>query len=145
MQHGENHVVIFHSPSPCSTLRWRHDKRDGVSNHQPHDCLLNRLFRRRSKKNSKLLVISLYDGEFMGDRWIPRKRASDAEDVSIFDDVIISGNRMLMSLTGRVRLQSVATLAIIWSRNGTRFLPPTNIGVLCKLYTLWNIITVDFV
>ena len=24
--------------------------RDGVSNHQPHDCLLSRLFRRRSKK-----------------------------------------------------------------------------------------------
>ena len=23
---------------------------DGVSNHQPHDCLLNRLFRRKSKK-----------------------------------------------------------------------------------------------
>ena len=39
-----------------STLRWRHYGRDGVSNHQPHDCLLNRLFRRRSKKTSKLRV-----------------------------------------------------------------------------------------
>ena len=27
-----------------------HNGRDSVSNHQPHDCLLNRLFRRRSKK-----------------------------------------------------------------------------------------------
>ena len=25
------------------TLLWRHIGRDGVSNHQPHDCLLNRL------------------------------------------------------------------------------------------------------
>ena len=30
-------------------LRWRHNGRDCVSNHQPHDCLLNRLFGRRSK------------------------------------------------------------------------------------------------
>ena len=32
-----------------SALRWRHNERDSVSNHQPRDCLLNRLFRRRSK------------------------------------------------------------------------------------------------
>ena len=34
----------------CITLRWRHNGRDSVSNHQPHHCLLNRLFRRSSKK-----------------------------------------------------------------------------------------------
>ena len=28
--------------------------RDGVSNHQPHHCLLNRLFSRRSKETSRL-------------------------------------------------------------------------------------------
>ena len=33
-------------------LQWRHNGHDGISNHQPHDCLLNRLFRRRSKKTS---------------------------------------------------------------------------------------------
>ena len=37
-------------------LEWRHNERDGVSNHQLLDCLLNRLFRRRSKKTSKLRV-----------------------------------------------------------------------------------------
>ena len=26
------------------TLQWRHNRHDGVSNHQPHDCLLNRLY-----------------------------------------------------------------------------------------------------
>ena len=26
---------------------WRHNGHDDVSNHQPHDCLLNRPFRRR--------------------------------------------------------------------------------------------------
>ena len=31
------------------SLQWRHNGRYGVSNHQPHDCLLN-CFRRRSSK-----------------------------------------------------------------------------------------------
>ena len=43
-------------------LQWRHNGRDGVSNHQPHDCLLNRLFRRKSKKTSKLRVTGLCVG-----------------------------------------------------------------------------------
>ena len=40
------------------TLQWRHE-RDGVSNHLLLYCLLNRLFRRRSRKTSKLRVIGL--------------------------------------------------------------------------------------
>ena len=36
------------------TLWRRHNGCDSISNHQPHDCLLNRLFRSRSKKTSKL-------------------------------------------------------------------------------------------
>ena len=43
-------------------LQWRHNERDGVSNHQPHDCLLKRLFWRRSKKTSKLCVTGLCEG-----------------------------------------------------------------------------------
>ena len=37
-------------------LQWSHNELDGVSDldHQPHDCLLNRAFRRRSKKTSEL-------------------------------------------------------------------------------------------
>ena len=30
-------------PGLITTLQWRHNGRYGVSNHQPHDCLLNRL------------------------------------------------------------------------------------------------------
>ena len=43
-------------------LQWRLNERDGVSNHQPHDCLLNGLFRRKSKKTSKLRVTGLCAG-----------------------------------------------------------------------------------
>ena len=52
--------------------QWRHYGRDSVSNHQLHDCLLNRLFRRRSKKTSKLRVTGLCAANSTGDRWIPR-------------------------------------------------------------------------
>ena len=51
--------VGYQSPM---TLHWRHSRRDGVSNHQPHDCLLNRLFGRRSKKTSKPCVTGLCAG-----------------------------------------------------------------------------------
>ena len=34
------------------SLLWRHNGRNGISNHQPNDCLHNRLFRRGSKKTS---------------------------------------------------------------------------------------------
>ena len=43
-------------------FHWCHNDHDGVSNHQPHGCLLNRLFRRRSKKTSKLRVNGLSAG-----------------------------------------------------------------------------------
>ena len=54
------------------SLRWRHNERDSVSNHQPHDCLLNRIFRRRSKEIIKAPRHWPLCGEFTGDRWIPR-------------------------------------------------------------------------
>ena len=46
----------FHWLGPYSimdALQWRHNGHDGVSNHQPHHCLFNRLFRRRSKKTPR--------------------------------------------------------------------------------------------
>ena len=42
-----------------TALHWRHNESDNVSNHQRLDCLLNRLFRHRSKKISKLHVPGL--------------------------------------------------------------------------------------
>ena len=66
------------------TLHWRHNEHDGVSNHQPHDCLLNRLFGRRSKKISKLRVTGLCAGNSPGTDEFPAQMASNAENVSIW-------------------------------------------------------------
>ena len=65
-------------------LQWRHNGRDGVSNHQPHDCLLNRLFRSRSQKTSKLRVTSLCAGNSPGTGEFPAQMTSYAENVSIW-------------------------------------------------------------
>ena len=65
-------------------LQWRHNERDQVSNHQPHDCLLNRLFSRRSKKSSKSRVTSLCEGNSPVTGEFLAQRASNAENVSIW-------------------------------------------------------------
>ena len=64
-------------------LRWRHNGSDSVSNHQPHGCLLTRLFRRRSKKTSKPRVTGLCAGNSPGTGEFPAQMASNAEHVSI--------------------------------------------------------------
>ena len=66
------------------SLQWRHNGRDCVSNHQPHDCLLNHLFRRRSKKTSKLRVSALCAGNSPVTGEFPAQMVSNAENVSIW-------------------------------------------------------------
>ena len=66
------------------TLLWRHYGRVGVSNHQPHDCLLNRSFRHRSKKTSKLRVTGLCAGNSPVTGEFPAQTASNAENFSIW-------------------------------------------------------------
>ena len=65
-------------------LRWRHNGCHNVSNHQPHHCLLNRLFRRRSKKTSKLRVTGLCAENSPGTGEFPAQMASNAKNVSIW-------------------------------------------------------------
>ena len=66
------------------TLQWRHNGHDGVSNQQSHDCLLNRLFRRRSKKTSRLRVTGLCVRNSPGTGEFPAQMANNAENVSIW-------------------------------------------------------------
>ena len=58
-------------PHNASALQWRHNERDGVSNHQPHDCLLDRLFKSHVKENIKAPRHWLLCEEFIEHRWIP--------------------------------------------------------------------------
>ena len=61
-------------------LQWHHNERDGISNHQPHECLLKRLFARRSK----LRVTGLYGGNSPVTGEFPAQRTSNTKNVSIW-------------------------------------------------------------
>ena len=71
----------------CS-LHWRHNDHKGVLNHQPHGCLLNLLFRRRSKKTSKLRVTGPCVGNSPGPVNSPHKGQA-TQKMLPFDDVIM--------------------------------------------------------
>ena len=79
-------VFFLHLPWNLNhtSLLWRHNGRDVVSNRQPHDCLLNRLFRRKSKKTSKLRVTGLCAGNSPVTGEFPAQRTSNAENASIW-------------------------------------------------------------
>ena len=81
--HKSKHAMVnVPHPHICFALLWCHNGCDGISNYQPHDCLLNHSFRCRSKKTSKLRGLcvgnSLVTGEF------PTQMASNAENISIW-------------------------------------------------------------
>ena len=59
--------VVRHNNIVVScTLQWPHNECDGVSNHRRLDCLLDRLFRCKSKKTSKLRATGFCQGN---SRW----------------------------------------------------------------------------
>ena len=70
------------------SFHWRYNDHDGVSNHQPHDCLLNCWFGRRLKKTSKLRVTCLCAGNSPGPMNSPHKEPVTRK-MFPFDDVIM--------------------------------------------------------
>ena len=65
------------------SLQWRHNERDGDSNHRRLHCLPNRLFRRTSKTTSKLRVTGLCEGNPPVPGGFPSQRASNTENIFI--------------------------------------------------------------
>ena len=66
------------------SLQWRLNERDCVSNHQPHDCLLNRLFKAQIKENINASRHWPLCGEFTGTGEFPAQKASNVENISIW-------------------------------------------------------------
>ena len=87
---GSGALVWKHLPryNLLRTLQWRNNEHDGVSNHRHHNCSLKHLSRQGQRKNIKVPRHWSLWGDFTGDRWIPRTKASNAE-MSPFDDVIM--------------------------------------------------------
>ena len=92
------------------SLQWRHNER--VSNHQPHDCLLNRLLSANQTKHQRSASLALVTGEF------PAQRASNVENVSIWwrhHDVWVSTDnrhvdRLISWLLVKIRVDMIFIL-----------------------------------
>ena len=119
-------------------LQWHHNGYNGVSNHQRIDCLLNRLFRHRSKKTPKLHVTGLCAGIH---RWpvnAPYKGPVTRKMLP-FDDVIMAHCKirnifdqsdLIISLISTQKYKEIAfviffityqVLHVIWHDNRVRF------------------------
>ena len=112
---------------PIISSRWRHNGSDGISNHQPHDCLLNRLFRHRSKKTSKLRVTDLCVGNSPGTGEFPAQMASYAENISIIWRLHVSFSINVLLWAPLVAyfltaLMAICTFALIFARESLFFL-----------------------
>ena len=79
MQHGHNSY----------SLRWRHNGRDSVSNHQPHHCLLNRYSDADQRKHQSSASLAFVWGIHRGSVNSPHKWPV-ARKMFPFDDVIMS-------------------------------------------------------
>ena len=100
------------------TLQWRHSERDGVSNHQHPNCLLNRLFRRKSKKHQSFASLAYVRGIHRWPMNSPHKGPVTRKMVS-FDDVIMKTRICISScctvqwLLTFVRFQDTLLLTLI--------------------------------
>ena len=96
------------------TLLWRQNGYDGVSNHQPHQCLINRSFGRRSNKTSKLRVTGLCVGNSPGTGEFPAQMASNAENLSIAWRHHVTVDSNSAAEDGSVRLCNVHNGIVTW-------------------------------
>ena len=118
--------VVWKRRSHEMPLQWRLNGLDGVSNQQPHHCLLSRLFGHRSKKTSKLRVTDLYAGNSPGTGEFPAQRASNAENVSIWwrhhAYRVYSQHDILKSVDHRKCFLGIITTYCVEELNGNWFL-----------------------
>ena len=99
-------ATVWATTKKMKSLQWRHNDCDGVSNHQPHHCVLSRLFRRRSKKISKLRVTGLCAGNSPVSGEFPAQRPVTLK-IFPFDDVIMRKIALYVSpIIGRDVVQS---------------------------------------
>ena len=82
---GKRLMIGRHFQMP---LQWHHNEHNGVSDHQPHDCLPNRLFRRRSKKHQSSASLAFVQGIH---RWPvnSQHKGPVTRKIFPFDDVIM--------------------------------------------------------
>ena len=81
-----NLSTLVHTTLPPRYIpwQWRYNGRDGVSNQQPPDCLLNRLFRHKTKKTSKIRDTGICTANSPVTDEFPAQMTRNAEIISIW-------------------------------------------------------------
>ena len=110
------------------SLDWRHNERVGVSNYRCPDCLLNRLFRHRSKQTSNFCFTGLCEEKPPVTGGFPSERTSNAE-MFPFDDVITIRSWYVL-----VRVAHIHTG--LYAKNRKHFKNKSNISSCCN--TFWH-------
>ena len=64
------------------TLQWRHNVRDGVSNHQPHHC--SSAHQRKHRSSASLAIVGIWAGNSPMTGKFPAQMPCDAANVSIW-------------------------------------------------------------
>ena len=83
-----SHSWLSHQLNSSSALRWRHNGSDSISNHQPNDCLLNRLFGADQSKHQSSASLAFVWGIHRGPVNFPHKWPVTRK-MFPFDDVIM--------------------------------------------------------
>ena len=109
------HIQFTRNYAFIGSNLWYHYGHDGVSNHQPSDCLLTRLSRRRLKKTSKLRVTGLCVGNSPMRGEFPAHMASNAESVSIWwrHHVFFAHGTYQNTFPEATTIQSIITFAVV--------------------------------
>ena len=97
----EQICLILHAVAPLIEIRsvtliWRHNGRDGVSNHQPHDCLLNRYSGADQRKHQSSASLAFVRGSHRwpvnsSHKWSVMRKMFPFDDV-FMDDFAVRGN-----------------------------------------------------
>ena len=124
--------VIKFRHNLVSPLQWRHNERNGVSHNQRLDCLLKRLFRRKSKEISKVRVTGLCEGNSL----VTGEFASYAENVSIWWRHHVKYD-IVYSTVMRDKTQSR-----LRTQKGQRLVRPHSYMVSLVLHKIWHSLSI---
>ena len=118
-----NYTIWKPGTDDLHIISMRHNGHGSVSNHQPHDCLLNRLFRRRSKKTPKLCITGLCVGSSPvirsdDDRFVQNNVGGccDVENISEIT-LILCQNELIQNYTQTAKESDTAVLWVKFRTN----------------------------
>ena len=100
----------------AASSQWRRNERDDVSNHQSHNCLLNHLFRRSSKKTSNSASLAFVRGMHRSPVNFPHKRPVTRK-MFPFDDAMMCYKKLHLKIGSLDWIKSCSdTKMSLWRR-----------------------------